>query len=86
MSLVQGLKTHIDWFTQQARSTADELQTYQLRFSEAASQVQEMIGGSAQSADKNVLTAIDEAKSKLDAAVAALQEAASQAGRYGDSL
>lgn len=86
MSELQQLKGQVESLAQQARSTAGQLQAFQATFSQSAGQVQATIGGSAQGADKNVLAAIDDARSKVDAAVQALQTAASVASRYGGSL
>ena len=86
MSQLQQLKGSIESVAQQAKSTAGQLQSFQVKFSQSASQVQATIGGSAQAADKNVLAALDDARSKVDAAIAALHTAASVASRYGGSL
>lgn len=86
MSQLQQLKSQVESLARQAKSTADQLQAFQSKFAQSASQVQATIGGSAQGADKNVLAAIGDAKSKVDAAVQALETAASAAASYGSSL
>lgn len=86
MSELQRLKSQVESVAQQAKQTAGQLQAFQSKFAQSASQVQATIGGSAQGADKNVIAAIDDAKSKVDAAVQALQTAASVASSYGSSL
>lgn len=86
MSQLQQLKGSVNALAQQAKSTAGQLEAFQQTFSQSASQVQATIGGSSQSADKEVLNSIDDAKSKVAAAAQALQAAANTAKRYGDSL
>lgn len=86
MSQIQQLRDQIEWFATQTKSTAAQLESYQAIFDQEASEVEALIGGSAQGGLNNVLAAIEEAKRKLDTAVAALHEAASEASRYGDSM
>lgn len=86
MSQLAQLKGQIDSIAQQAKSTSGQLAAFKARFSQAASQVQGTIGGSAQSKDKEVVQAIQDAQAKVDAAVEALSQAARIATSYGQSL
>lgn len=86
MSQLQQLRDQIIWFASQTQTTAAQLETYQSVFDREAAEVQALIGGSAQGSLNNVLAAIEEAKQKLDVAVAALHAAADEASRYGDSM
>lgn len=86
MSQLGQLKGQIEGIAQQAKSSAGQLSAFKSKFSQAANQVQSTIGGSAQSKDKEVVQAIQNAQGKVDAAVEALTEAARIATRYGQSL
>lgn len=86
MSQLQQLKSQIETLAQQSKSAAGQLQAFQSKFTQSASQVQATIGGSAQGADKEMLSAIDDARSKVDAAAQALQTAASVASKYSGSI
>lgn len=86
MSQLGQLKGQIESIAQQAKSTSGQLAAFKSKFSQAASQVQSTIGGSAQSKDKEVVQAIQDAQSKVDAAAQALTQAARVASAYGQSL
>lgn len=86
MSQLSQLKGEIESIAQQAKATAGQLAAFKSKFSQSASQVQSTIGGSAQSKDKEVVQAIQEAQAKVDAAAEALQQAARVASSYGQSL
>ncbi|SEQ08312.1 hypothetical protein [Microlunatus flavus] len=86
MSQLGQLKGQIESIAQQAKSTGGQLSAFKAKFSQAAGQVQSTIGGSAQSKDKEVVQAIQDAQSKVDAAVEALNQAARVAAAYGQSL
>lgn len=86
MSQLSQLKGQIESIAQQAKSTGAQLAAFKSKFSQSASHVQSTIGGSAQSKDKEVVQAIQEAQAKVDAATEALNQAARIASSYGQSL
>lgn len=86
MSELSQLKSKIDAIAQQAKSTGVHLGSFSSRFGQASAEVSSTIGGSTQRKDQEVVAAIDEARSKVDAAVQALQTAARVAQSYGQSL
>lgn len=86
MSQLGQIKGQIESIAQQAKTTGGQLSAFKSKFSQSASQVQSTIGGSAQSKDKEVVQAIQDAQAKVNAAVDALNQAARVATAYGQSL
>lgn len=86
MSQLSQLKSQIEFIAQQAKAIGGQLAAFKSKFAQSASQVQGTIGGSAQSKDKEVVQAIQEAQAKVDAATEALNHAARVASAYGQSL
>lgn len=86
MSQLRQLKGQIESIAQQAKSSGAQLSAFKSKFSQSASQVQSTIGGSAQSRDKEVVQAIQDAQAKVEAAAEALNQAARIASAYGQSL
>jgi gas vesicle protein len=86
MSQLGQLKGQIESIAQQAKSTGGQLSAFEAKFSQSSTQVQSTIGGSAQSKDKEVMQAIQDAQNKVKAAVEALNQAARVASAYGQSL
>lgn len=86
MSQLTQLKGAIEQIAQQAKSISAQLTGFKSKFSQTAGEVQSTIGGSAQSKDKEVIQAIQDAQQKVDAAVTALDQASRVATGYGQSL
>ncbi len=86
MSQLTNLKQTIDGVSQQAKATASSLNAFKQKFSQSIGQVQSAIGGSTQRKDQEVISAITQAQSRVDAASQALEEAARIAKAYGESL
>lgn len=86
MSELAKLKQQIDAIAGSAKKTGSQLGQFDKSFSQQASQVQQTIGGSAQRKDAEVVAAVQHASKAVKQAVAALQNAASVAQRYGQSL
>jgi hypothetical protein len=86
MSQLSQLKQQIDSIAQQAKSTGGALSSFRAKFGQSITAVQATIGGSAQRKDQEVVQALAEAQTKVDAAVAALDQAAQTARAYGASL
>ena len=86
MSQLSQLKQQIASIGNDAKTTAQGLQGFKGKFSQAVSQVQATIGGSAQSVDQQMVTTLQAAERQVDAAIAALQQAAQAANKYAASL
>ncbi len=86
MSQLQQLKGTIDSIAQGAKQTGGSLSQFKQTFDRHVSQVESAIGGSSQRKDQEIISALQEAQSKVDAAAQALQNAAKTASSYGQSL
>ncbi len=86
MSQLSNVKAQIDALAQQATTLAGQLNASRSQFSQSVSQVQATIGGSAQGKDRQLVESITAAQRQVDAAAAALQQAAQAARSYGSSL
>jgi ABC-type transporter Mla subunit MlaD len=86
MSQLGQLKGQINAISQDAKTTAGGLSSFKSKFSQAVGQVNATIGGSAQQIDKNMIATLQAAEKQVDAAVQALQAAASAANQYAASL
>jgi hypothetical protein len=86
MSTLSQLKGTIDQIATSTKSTASGLGQFKSKFTQQVSQVEAAIGGSAQGADKQFVSALQGAQKQVDAAVAALEQAARAAQTYGRSL
>ena len=86
MSQLSQLKQQIDSIAQQAKSTGGALSSFRSTFSQSINAVQSTIGGSTQRKDQEVVQALTDAQSKVDAAVQALEQAAQTTRSYGQSL
>lgn len=86
MSQLTNLKQTIEGVAQQAKATAGSLTAFKQKFSQSIGQVQSTIGGSTQRKDQEVIAAITQAQSRVDAAAQALEDAARIAKAYGESL
>lgn len=86
MSQLQQLKQQVASIGNDAKSTASGLSGFKSKFSTSVSQVSATIGGSAQRVDQNMINTLQAAEKQVDAAIAALQQAASAANSYAASL
>ena len=86
MSQLQQLKQQINGLGRAARRTGQELSQLDSAFAQQSAQVQATIGGSAQSKDRVMTASIQEAKTKVHAAVEALARLSQTANQYAASL
>lgn len=86
MSDLQKLKGTIDTIAQGAKQTGGNLGQFRSKFGQHVSQIQSTIGGSSQRKDQEVISVLQDAQKKVDAAVQALENAAKIASGYGKSL
>ncbi|MCP3877301.1 MAG: hypothetical protein GY701_02740 [Sulfitobacter sp.] len=86
MSQLQQLKSQLNGIASDAKTTAGGLSGFKSKFSSAVGQVQSTIGGSAQRTDQQIIQTLRAAEKQVEAAVAALQQAASAAQGYASSL
>lgn len=68
-----------------AKSTAGGLSAFKSKFSQAVGQVNATIGGTATGVDKQMIATLQAAEKQLEAAVAALQQAAQAASSWAAS-
>jgi len=86
MSQLSQLKQQINSIGTDAKSTAQGLSGFKSKFSQSVGQVSATIGGSAQQVDQKMIQTLQAAEKQVDAAIAALQQAASAASSYASSL
>lgn len=86
MSQLQQLKQQLNSIGNDAKSTAGGLSSFKSKFSSAVGQVSATIGGSAQQTDQKIIATLQNAEKQVDAAIQALQQAASTANSYASSL
>jgi len=86
MSQLAQLKQQINSIGNDAKTTAQGLSGFKSKFSQAVGQVSATIGGSAQQVDQKMIQTLQAAEKQVDAAIAALQQAAAAAGSYAASL
>jgi ABC-type transporter Mla subunit MlaD len=86
MSELSQLKQQINSIGNDAKSTAQGLSGFKSKFSQSVGQVSATIGGSAQQVDQKMIQTLQAAEKQVDAAIAALQQAASAASSYASSL
>lgn len=86
MSQLSQLKQQINNIGNDAKTTAQGLTGFKGKFSQSVSQVSATIGGSAQQVDQKMIQTLQAAEKQVDAAISALQQAASAANSYSASL
>ena len=86
MSQLAQLKQQINSIGNDAKTTAQGLSGFQSKFSQSVGQVSATIGGSAQQVDQKMIQTLQAAEKQVDAAIAALQQAAAAASSYAASL
>lgn len=86
MSQLSQLKSQMHAVAGDAKRASGELSAFDSKFSKATNQVESLIGGSATSADKKIIETLNGASKAVKQAVAALEQAASAARGYADSI
>ncbi|MCB0907794.1 MAG: hypothetical protein AB7L91_11480 [Dehalococcoidia bacterium] len=86
MSQLAQLKQQINSIGNDAKTTAQGLSGFKSKFSQSVGQVSATIGGSAQQVDQKMIQTLQAAEKQVDAAIAALQQAAAAASSYAASL
>ncbi|MGY1846791.1 hypothetical protein [Blastococcus sp. SYSU DS1021] len=86
MSQLGQLKQQINSIGNDAKTTAQGLGGFKSKFSQSVSQVSATIGGSSQRVDQQMIQTLQAAEKQVDAAIAALQQAAQSANSYASSL
>jgi hypothetical protein len=86
MSQLAQLKQQINTIGNDAKTTAQGLSGFKSKFSQSVGQVSATIGGSAQQVDQKMIQTLQAAEKQVDAAIAALQQAAAAANSYSASL
>lgn len=86
MSALTQLKQTINGLAEASKRTANGLGQFDQQFNQQMQGVQQAIGGSSQSKDREVVAALHQASKAVKEATQALQQAARVAGQYGQSL
>jgi methyl-accepting chemotaxis protein len=86
MSQLSQLKQAVHRVSQSARTSGGELQHFSGEFRKQVGEVQSLIGGSAQGADRQVVQSLESASKAVEQAVAALHSAAQTATQYSNGL
>lgn len=86
MSQLNQVKSACNQIAATAKSTAGSLASFKAKFSQQVGEVQQAIGGSARSVDKQLIQTLQAAQKQVEAAAQALQQAAQQASQYGQSI
>lgn len=86
MSELARLKQNIDGIAQSAQTASANLAMFEQKFSQQSQAVQQIIGGSAQGKDRDVMSSIEQASRAVRQAGAALERAAKVARQYGSSI
>jgi flavin-binding protein dodecin len=86
MSQLSQLKQAVNGCASSATKASSNLASFGKEFGKQTQQVQQLIGGSAQGKDKQVVAAIQRAEKAVKDAAAQLQNAAKIAQQYGQSL
>jgi hypothetical protein len=86
MSQLGSVKQQLTSISTDAKSTATGLTGFKSKFSQAVTQVQSTIGGTAQGVDREMIQTLQAAEKQLDAAIAALQQASQSASRFAAAL
>ena len=86
MSQLQQLKQQITDIGRSASRTSQGLAQFDRSFSQQAAQVEAVIGGSAQSKDREMVASIEDARRKVHAAAASLARVTRGADQYSASL
>lgn len=85
-SQLMRLRQQVSALSGDAETMAGVLGTLKTRFGTTAAQVQGSIGGSARQTDRSIVSALRAAEKELDAAIAALHHASTEAQRFAGSL
>jgi len=86
MSEIQRLKQELNAIAAEAKKTAGGLSSLKPKLSNSAQQVQRTIGGTAKRTDQQMIQTLQAAEKQVEAAIAALQKAATTAQQFSSSL
>ena len=86
MSQLTQLKQQIGALANDAKNTAQGLSGFKSKFSQAVTQVDATVGGSAQKVDRELVETLRMAEREIDQAIQALQAASHTANQYAQSL
>ncbi|MEV4888925.1 hypothetical protein AB0K48_06000 [Nonomuraea sp. NPDC055795] len=86
MSQIQQVKQQLHDVAHQSRQAAGGIQAFDVKFSQAVARVQELIGGSATAADKQIIAVLQEASRAVRAAAGSLHSAAKTATDYANRV
>ncbi len=86
MSTVTQLKQSLSSLSEASKRTANALAQFDQQFNQQSQSVQNIMQGSSQSKDKEVLAALQQASRAVKTAAEDLNRAARVTGQYGQSL
>ncbi|WP_130013917.1 hypothetical protein [Serinicoccus sediminis] len=86
MSQLTQVKQQLSSISNDAKTTAAGLQGFRGKFSQAISQVQATIGGTAQGVDRDMIQTLQAAEKQVESAIVALQQASKSANDFAASL
>lgn len=86
MSQIKQLKGTLDTIAQGSKQAAANLASFKQKFGQQVNQVQSAVAGSSQKKDQEIISALQDAQSKVDQAAQALDRAAKIASTFGQSL
>lgn len=86
MSQLSQLKSAVSQVASTAKTSGGQLQGFTQGFNAQISEVQGLIGGSAQRADQQVIQALQGASQAVQQAVSALENAARTASQYAEGI
>lgn len=86
MSQLSQLKSQLHAVASEAARTSGEIAAFESKFTKSINQVESLIGGTATSADKQIIETLNGASKAVKAAAAALEGAARSARGYADSI
>lgn len=86
MSQLSQLKDQVSSLGRQAKASGNQLGQFSQSFSQQINSVEQLIGGSATSADRRVIDALNQAKTAVSNAVSALDSAGQTAEQYANQI
>lgn len=86
MSQLRQLQQEVLAIAVDAAGTAQGLAGFKLKFTQAVGQVSATVGGSAHGVDRALISVFLAAEKQLDSAIQALEQAASEAHKFSQSL
>lgn len=85
-SKLNELRASLQAIAESSKTTAGNLSTFRGKFSRTSAEVEAAIGGTSRRTDREIVEALQMADRQVQAAVAALGDAARKAQNYADSL